>query len=41
MQGRLRAKDSPERISRRLVIDFPEDLKMCVSHETIYQSLYV
>jgi IS30 family transposase len=41
VQDRLEAKDSPEQISRRLVIDFPEDLEMRVSYETIYQSLYV
>jgi transposase, IS30 family len=32
---------SPEQISRRLVIDFPDDEEMRVSPETIYQSLYV
>ena len=32
---------SPEEISRRLPLDFPDDLEMRVSHETIYQSLYV
>jgi IS30 family transposase len=32
---------SPEQISRRLKIDFPDDESMRVSHETIYQSLYV
>ena len=37
----LRAKHSPEQISRRLPIAFPDDPKMRVSHETIYQSLYV
>ena len=32
---------SPEQISHRLKVDFPEDESMRISHETIYQSLYV
>jgi hypothetical protein len=32
---------SPEQISQRLKVEFPEDESMRVSHETIYQSLYV
>jgi IS30 family transposase len=32
---------SPEQISNRLRLDFPEDESMRVSHEAIYQSLYV
>lgn len=32
---------SPEQISTRLVIDFPDDESMRISPETIYQSLYV
>jgi IS30 family transposase len=32
---------SPEQISRRLAFDFPDDVSMRVSHEAIYQSLYV
>jgi DNA-binding CsgD family transcriptional regulator len=32
---------SPEQISHRLKLDFPDDESMRVSHETIYQSLYV
>ena len=32
---------SPEEISRRLRIEFPDDETMHVSHETIYQSLFV
>jgi transposase, IS30 family len=41
VQNRLHAKDSPEQISRRLVLLFPDDSSMRVSHETIYRSLYV
>ena len=32
---------SPEQIARRLVVDFPDDASMRISHEAIYQSLYV
>ena len=32
---------SPEQISRRLDLDFPEDATMQISHEAIYQSLYI
>jgi IS30 family transposase len=32
---------SPEQISRRLEVEFPDDESMRISHETIYQSLYV
>lgn len=32
---------SPEQISRRLRLDFPEDETMRISHEAIYQALYV
>jgi IS30 family transposase len=32
---------SPEEISRRLRIEFPDDPRMRVSHETIYRSLFV
>ena len=38
---RLEQLWSPDEIARRLVSDFPDDLEMRVSHETIYQSLYV
>ncbi len=32
---------SPEQISNRLPVDFPDDESMRISHEAIYQSLYV
>jgi hypothetical protein len=32
---------SPEQISRRLVIEFPDDADMRISHEAIYQALYI
>lgn len=32
---------SPEQISGRLVLDFPDDEQMRISHETIYRALYV
>jgi hypothetical protein len=32
---------SPEQIARRLPIDFPDDKTMRISHEAIYQALFV
>ncbi|MBX3030812.1 MAG: IS30 family transposase [Chloroflexi bacterium] len=32
---------SPEQISRRLRVDFPDDVSMRISHEAIYRTLYV
>ena len=32
---------SPEQIAHRLLMDFPEDTSMRISHEAIYQSLYI
>jgi len=32
---------SPEQISRRLQVDYPDDKSMRISHETIYQALYI
>jgi transposase, IS30 family len=37
----LEKKYSPEQIAGRLRVEFPDDPEMWVSHETIYQSLYV
>jgi IS30 family transposase len=33
--------NSPEQIAHRLKIDYPEDDTMRISHEAIYQSLYI
>jgi len=41
VQAKLGSKWSPEEISARLVLEFPGRAEMRVSHETIYQSLYV
>ena len=32
---------SPEQIARRLPVDFPDDESMRISHEAIYQALYI
>lgn len=39
--AKLREEHSPEQISARLIIDFPDDAEMRVSHETIYRSIYL
>ena len=41
VQDHLVSRHSPEQTARRLRKDHPEDPEMWVSHETIYQSLYV
>jgi transposase, IS30 family len=41
VQTKLLEKLSPEQISRELRQLFPDDAEMQVSHETIYQSIYV
>jgi len=38
---RLRQRWSPEQIARRLLIEYPHDTTMRISHETIYTYLYV
>ena len=40
VQG-LEQRHSPEQVAARLQLDFPDDPEMRVSHETIYQALYV
>jgi len=41
VQDRLEQEHSPEQIAARLRTEFPDEPEMWVSHETIYQSLYV
>ena len=38
---RLAQRHSPEQVAGRLKRDFPDDQEMWVSHETIYQALYL
>ena len=37
----LRAQWSPQQIAARLISDYPNDLTMRVSHETIYRTLFI
>ena len=41
VERRLRERWSPQQIAARLVCDYPDDLEMRISHETIYRSLFV
>ena len=41
VQGRLDVQDSPEQIAGRLPVVFPHDSGMRISHEAIYQAIYV
>ncbi len=41
VQGKLEEKWPPEQVSVRLAAEFPDDPEMRVSHETIYQAIYV
>ena len=41
VQAKLLDEHSPEQIAARLIVDFPDDAEMRVSHETIYRSIYL
>ncbi|UAJ81792.1 IS30 family transposase (plasmid) [Leifsonia sp. ZF2019] len=41
VQQKLTLRWSPEQISRTLIREFPSDMEMRVTHETIYQDLYL
>ena len=41
VERRLTLRWSPQQIAARLVLDYPDDAQMRVSHETIYPSLFV
>ena len=41
VERRLAQRWSPQQIAARLVVDYPDEIEMRVSHETIYQSLFV
>ena len=41
VQDGLRQRWSPQQIAKSLRVEFPDEAEMRVSHETIYQSLYV
>jgi len=41
VEAKLELRWSPEQIADRLIHDFPDDEEMRVSHETIYQALFV
>jgi transposase, IS30 family len=41
VEAKLELRWAPEQIADRLVHDFPDDEEMRVSHETIYQALFV
>jgi IS30 family transposase len=41
VQEMLDAKLSPEQVSGRLKVLFPDDVEMRMSHETVYRSIYV
>jgi IS30 family transposase len=41
VQGMLNEQYSPRQVAGRLVVEFPDDLEMRMSHETVYRSIYL
>jgi transposase, IS30 family len=41
VERRLERQWSPQQVSRSLIADYPGDVEMRVSHETIYKSLFI
>jgi len=41
VQSRLERRLSPQQVTAELVVDFPDDDRMRISHEAIYRSLFV
>jgi IS30 family transposase len=41
VQEMLDQNHSPKQVAGRLVVDYPDDLEMRMSHETVYRSIYV
>jgi len=41
VKAKLKVKWSPEEIAQRIRIDYPDDEKMRISHETIYRWIYL
>ncbi len=41
VEAKLELRSSPQQIASWLVVEFPGDAEMRVSHETIYLSLFV
>ena len=41
VQARLKERFSPEQVAGRLLIAFPDDEQMGISHETIYRAIYL
>jgi IS30 family transposase len=41
VERRLAQRWPPQQIAARLAVDYPDEIEMRVSHETIYHSLFV